>query len=239
MTGASSGLGRAVAIEASRHGARVGVLARRADELNHVLSELDGEGHVAHRFDVSELDAIPAAVRDVANSLGGLHGLVHAAGIHSAVPVRALDAGYLSNVFNVNVSSALMMAKGLRQKGVHMPGASMVLMSSATGLVGQPGVGAYSASKGAIISMTKSLALEFVREDIRVNCLAPGVVKTPMTDGLQMRIGGEAFKQVENAHPLGLGTPEDVANAALFLLSEASRWVTGTTLTIDGGYTAQ
>ena len=114
-----------------------------------------------------------------------------------------------------------------------------MFLSSAVGLVGQAGVSVYSATKGAVVTMTKSLALELAREGVRVNCVCPGVVQTEMTTGLRESIGADAFQRVTDAHPLGLGTSEDVANAIVFLLSDASRWITGTSLTVDGGYTAQ
>ena len=97
----------------------------------------------------------------------------------------------------------------------------------------------YSASKGAVISLTKSLALELAAEDIRVNCVLPGVVRTPMTEALAESIGEDAFAEVGAMHPLGLGRPEDVAGPISFLLGAGARWVTGAALAVDGGYTAQ
>jgi NAD(P)-dependent dehydrogenase (short-subunit alcohol dehydrogenase family) len=107
------------------------------------------------------------------------------------------------------------------------------------GLVGQPGVSIYSATKGAIVTMTKSLALELARDGIRVNCVCPGVVDTEMTVEIRNRVGSEGFTRIEESHPLGIGRPGDVAKAALFLASDAARWITGSSLVVDGGYTAQ
>jgi NAD(P)-dependent dehydrogenase (short-subunit alcohol dehydrogenase family) len=132
-----------------------------------------------------------------------------------------------------------MIAQAFRHREVRRPKASLVLMSSAVGTVGQAGVSLYSATKGAINTLTKSLALEMARDDIRVNCVAPGVVNTPMTETIRSTVGESGFTEIVKAHPLGLGSAENVAAAVLFLLSEASGWVTGTSLAVDGGYTAQ
>lgn len=239
ITGASSGIGRETALRASRYGAKVAIVARRRDKLEEVLSELDGAGHVAKAYDLVDTDGIPQMVRSLSDELDGLDGLVHAAGVHSATPLRAVRANDVREIFELNVTSAVMLAKGFRHKQVSRPGASVVFLSSAAGTVGQPGVSVYSASKGAIAALTRSLALELARDGLRVNCVSPGVVRTEMTVGLEARIGPRAFAEVAAAHPLGLGEVGDVASAVLFLLSMESRWITGTSLAVDGGYTAQ
>lgn len=155
------------------------------------------------------------------------------------MPLRNVNSSAVRDLFALNVTTAFMLAKGLRHKQVRKSSSSIVFISSAVGLVGQPGVSVYSSTKGAILSMTKSLALELAREGIRVNAVCPGVVNTSMTKGLEKAIGQENFQTVIDAHPLGLGEPVDVANAILFLLSPSSRWMTGSALTVDGGYTAQ
>lgn len=239
ITGASSGIGREAAIRASRFGARIVLVARREDELRVTLSLMSGTDHVVSPFDLADLDAIPDFVRTLASQIGGLDGLVHCAGQHSAIPLRTMRATDVRELMGANVSSAFMLAKGFRHRQVRRAGASIVLMSSAVGLVGQAGVSLYSASKGAIIAATKSLALELAREGVRVNCVCAGVVETEMTAGLKNLIGDRAFADVAAAHPLGLGRPDDVANMIMYLLSAASRWVTGSAFVVDGGYTAQ
>lgn len=239
VTGASSGIGKETAILASKFGARVALVARNRESLDSVLAEMHGDGHVIRAFDLTEADGISAIVKSVAEEIQGLDGLVHSAGVHSAVPLRSVSSVEVRRVLEVNVTSALMLAKAFRQKQVRRSSGSMVLLSSAVGLVGQPGVSAYSAAKGAVLALTRSLALELARENIRVNCVCPGVVETPMTADLQEKIGKESFQRIAEAHPLGLGAPSDVANAILFLLSGASRWITGSALPVDGGYTAQ
>jgi NAD(P)-dependent dehydrogenase (short-subunit alcohol dehydrogenase family) len=116
---------------------------------------------------------------------------------------------------------------------------SIVFISSIMGTVGSPGAAAYGSSKGALDAMARSLALELATKRIRVNCVAPAFVRTPMFERMAQRWSATQRSQVEALHPLGLGEPEDVAGAIAFLLSDAARWITGTVLTVDGGYTAQ
>ena len=239
VTGASSGIGRETAILASKHGARVALVARRIDALEEVAAALHGTGHSVVQYDLADTEGIPAMVRAVADKLGGLDGLVHSAGVQSTLPLRSIRSSDVRELFDVNVTTAFMLAKGFRHKQVRNAESSIVFLSSVIGQVGQSGVSVYSATKGAIASLTKSLALELARDSIRVNCVSPGVVQTEMTAALHERIGLENFQKIIDAHPLGLGHPSDVAQAILFLLSGASRWITGTAITVDGGYTAQ
>jgi NAD(P)-dependent dehydrogenase (short-subunit alcohol dehydrogenase family) len=238
VTGASSGIGMETAVLLSSLGARLVLCGRDRGRLNNTAAKLDGQVFGIEEIDLAELARIPAWIARVAAECGPLHGLVHSAGIHSAHPLRVLTAEKVEEVLRVNVASALMLAKGLRQKNAHAPGAAMVLLSSAAGLVGEAGVSAYSASKAAVVGLTRSLAVELASQQIRVNCVAPGIVRTGMTERLERALTPEQFAALEAAHPLGLGSPRDVANGVAFLLSSMARWITGTTLVIDGGYTA-
>ncbi len=148
-------------------------------------------------------------------------------------------AGFLHETFRVNVDSAVMLAKGFRQKDCHKESSSLVFLSSAAGLVGSPAISAYAASKAALIGLTKSLAIELAREGIRVNCIAPGIVESEMTDQIRRTLSDEQFGTLVAQHPLGLGSTWDVACAAAYLISKAGRWITGQTLIIDGGFSAQ
>ncbi|UOQ57708.1 SDR family oxidoreductase [Leucobacter allii] len=238
VTGASSGIGRETAIRASRAGARVALVARREDALDETRALLDGEGHVVLPADLSEHAGIPAVLRAAVEHLGPLDGLMHAAGVHATTPLRAVTTAQITGLLDANVTSSILLAKAFRSPKVRAERASIVLMSSAAGLVGEAGVSVYAATKAAVSSLGRSLALELAPERIRVNSVAAGIVETPLTEGLRRKIGHDAWAAIEAAHPLGIGSVEDVANAALYLLAPASGWTTGTTLVVDGGYTA-
>jgi len=239
VTGASSGIGRATAIEASRHGANLVLVARRKEALEELRSHLEGDGHVAVPFDLTDSAAIPGLLQEVSKRVGHLNGLFHAAGMHATTPLRTVDADQVEALFRLNVTTALLLAKGFRLPAVRATESSIVLMSSAVGLVGEAGVSAYAASKAAVASLARSLALELARDRIRVNSIAAGMVETAMSEKIHANVGSSGWETIGAAHPLGIGAAADVANAALYLLSPASSWVTGTALVVDGGYTAR
>lgn len=239
ITGASSGIGLATAVRASRSGARVTLIARGQSELETALLQLDGEGHSYYVCDVADHSRVASLLPEVAATHGPIHCVVHAAGIHALSPVRATSPNQVAEMFEVNVTSALMIAKAFRKRDVRADDANVVLLSSAIGVVGSSGVSAYAASKAAVSSLAQSLGLEFAREGIRVNAVAAGIVATPLTRRLRGVVGEAGWDRIVEAHPLGIGAPDDVAAAALFLASSDARWITGTTLRVDGGYTAQ
>jgi NAD(P)-dependent dehydrogenase (short-subunit alcohol dehydrogenase family) len=237
VTGASSGIGRETAILLSQLEARVVLAGRNRDRLQGALEALEGSGHSAESFDLSEGDSIPAWIKGIVARTGPLDGLVHSAGVIELAPVRTLDCGQIGRIMNINLDAALMLARGFRQKGCHSAQASMVTISSVAALRAQPGLAAYSASKAALLGMTRSLALELARDGIRVNSVAAGLVASEMARELDQNSAGGTDRE-RNAHPLGLGKPRDIANAIAFLLSDAARWITGSTMAVDGGYSA-
>ena len=238
ITGGSSGIGRETAVVLSELGARVIVTGRRTAELEATLGRMVPGDHALEPFDLADLDAIPGWVKSLASRHGPFHGLVHAAGIEKTIGLRGLSVDVLNQTFRVNLDSAVMLAKGFRQKGC-CNAASVVFVSSVWALVGVPATAAYAASKAALIGLTRSLASELAREGIRVNCIAPGMVQSEMSDKLRRALGEDRFAAIVEQYPLGLGTTWDVACAAAYLLSDAARWVTGHTLVVDGGFSAQ
>lgn len=239
ITGASSGIGREAAILLSQLGASLILVGRNVAELERTLSMLNGSDHTYEIMDLAKaVDDIPEWMKDLVRKKCALNGLVHCAGAQFIRPLRITTGVCMEELMRINVTTALTLAKGFRHRGVSSPKSSIVFITSVMGLVGQAGQGAYAASKGALISLTKSLALELAREDIRVNCIAPGIVKTEMSDRMFEGLLPEQVEKIKLMHPLGIGSPRDIAYAIAFLLADSSRWITGTTLVVDGGYTA-
>lgn len=239
VTGASSGIGRETAIVLSGLGARAIVTSRRTEQLEITLARMAAGAHAVEQFDLDQLELIPEWIKGLAGRYGPLNGLVHAAGIRRTGALRTLSIEVLHQTFRANLDSAVLLAKGFRQKGCCRATASIVFLSSVSALAGAPAIAPYAASKAALIGLTKSLAIELAREGIRVNCIAPGMVQSEMTDQIRQSLTADQFAAVVAQHPLGLGTTWDVACAAAYLVSDASRWMTGHSLVLDGGFSAQ
>src|SRR3990172_11174803 len=164
VTGASAGIGRATAMLLSQLGARVVLVARNPDRLAETLGLLEGAGHRIEPFDLRRTDDLPGWLKKLAGEFGPLRGLVHCAGIQLIRPLRLVTSAEVEELLKINLTAAVMLAKGFRQREVHEPGGSIVFVSSIMGSVGAPGRSAYCASKGALHSLAKSLALECVRD---------------------------------------------------------------------------
>jgi NAD(P)-dependent dehydrogenase (short-subunit alcohol dehydrogenase family) len=239
VTGASAGIGRAVSVHLAGLGARLVLAGRNRGQLDATLASCPGTGHVCSVFDLADLAGIPAWVKGLAAEAGPIYGLVHCAGVQLVKSLRAMSESDLGPLFTTNVHSGLLLAKAIRQRKVRDEQVSLVFISSVMGQVGSPGRSAYCATKGAVEAMVRALALELAPEGIRVNGVAPGFLRTAMFDDLSKMLTQEQIATIESQHPLGLGTPEQVASVIAFLLGSPSSWVTGTTLVVDGGYTAR
>ena len=237
ITGASSGIGRQCAIDCSRMGAKVVVVARNEDRLNETISYLHGEGHRKYSYDLSDCDGIKDLISMIVAENGKLGGLICAAGIEKTAPTKLLRPTDYEELFKINTLSAFEMAKhvtsirNFNQKG------GVVFISSITSIIARKGTAAYSASKGALVSGARVMAEELSKRDIRVNCLSPGTILTPMMQDYLSQLSEEDYKKRIDGFPLGLGKTTDVSNACIFLLSDAARWITGQNIIIDGGYT--
>ena len=231
VTGASSGIGRAVAVECARVGARVVINGRDAARLGDTLSLLDAgfDAALKHVACVADLTDPPQMARLVA-ACGELDGVVHAAGVHGVTPLRMLRQSFMQTVLDANFLAPLMLTQQLLAKKTLRNGASLVFMSSIAAHTGTVGVGPYSASKAALEGMIRPLALEIAPRAMRANAIAPGLVDTPLVNDDRAWLDDKA-----KMYPLGLGKPQDVAYAAIYLLADISRKVTGTQLHLDGG----
>jgi NAD(P)-dependent dehydrogenase (short-subunit alcohol dehydrogenase family) len=241
VTGASSGIGRSTALLLHRLGARLSLVDLDEAGLAALLAELGPGGPaVPHVADLSEVAAIEALVGRCVTANGLLNGVVHCAGIQAIVPVRTLQIEGWRRIFAVNTEAALMLGKSMSSKKVYAgEHGSLVFISSVMGMVGSVGAIAYSMSKAALDGMARSLSLELAPRRIRVNCIAPGFVRTPLLERTGKLWDEDQRKAVEDLHPLGFGEPEDVANAAAFLLADTGRWITGSVMVVDGGYLAR
>jgi NAD(P)-dependent dehydrogenase (short-subunit alcohol dehydrogenase family) len=240
VTGASSGLGRAIAIELAAQGASVIVSGRDAERLAQTVAALGTAPHRVLALDVANTAAIVPAVQALRADVGPIYGLCHAAGVVQTRPLASTGADVVRAQMEVNLVAGLELARAVCRRDVLAPeGGSLLFISSVYGRVGMAGQIGYCATKGAVASAVRALAVELARRRVRANCLSPGLVLTAMTRQSLGVLSAEQVEHLKAAHPLGVGEPEDVARAAAFLLSPASRWITGADLAVDGGFTAQ
>ncbi|MGF6927046.1 NAD(P)-dependent dehydrogenase (short-subunit alcohol dehydrogenase family) [Chitinophaga sp. W2I13] len=235
ITGASSGIGKQIAISIASMGAKVILAARNAEKLTNVKELLDGSGHIVLSLDITDEIAIAAAV----DKIPPLDGIVHAAGILKLAPIKILDFDQLKQITETNYLAPVNLTRLLLNKKKIQSAASVVFLTSVNGVyTAVKGFGAYAGSKSALNSISKVMALEYASRKIRFNTIAPGMIKTEMYHEMIKQVSDESVKEDKLKYPLGdYGEPEDVANAAIFLLSAASKWITGTTLVVDGGLT--
>ena len=235
VTGASSGLGRAIAIGAAAAGAQVVLTGRDATRLQETRDAMAGAGHLCVAADLTDAEQRNALVREA----GNVHGLVHCAGIAAVRLFRQVDQKFIDQDFDINFTAPMLLTQRLLAGRQMAQGGSIVFIGSVAAHIGTLASSIYSASKGALRPAGRTLALEIgPKQKIRVNYVAVSYVETPMLTKLaEQGMGGTMAAHVDA--PLGKGTPEDVANGAVFLLADASRWITRATLYIDGGLTCQ
>jgi NAD(P)-dependent dehydrogenase (short-subunit alcohol dehydrogenase family) len=238
VTGASGGLGRAVALRLAGEGARLLLVARREDALAALAETLRASGAQAEIFacDLAQPEAIADLVARIKACASRVDLLVNNAGKEQMTPLQATSPKALQELIQVNLVSALLMSRHVL--GLLKEGSSIVNMSSTAALSGAAGMSVYAAAKGGLASFTRSLALELAPRQVRVNAVAPGLVRTGMLDRIFARMNEEQRAKVESRYPLGLGEPSDVAAAVAFLGSMDARWITGQILVVDGGLTA-
>ena len=230
ITGASSGIGRAIAVECANMQAKLIITGRNAERLSEALAMLDGSGHTHIVADLTD----DAQLKELVEQMPNLNGVALCAGIDKRLPVKFINKDDFDVVMQTNLfSPSYLMQQLLKKKKIEKQ-SSIVFISSIAAYSADMGHAMYSASKGALNSFARVMALELASQQIRVNCILPGVVDTNILQSGTLT--EEQFKEEEKRYPLGrFGKPEDIAYLAVYLLADASSWVTGSLLTIDGG----
>lgn len=236
ITGASSGLGKATAIALANNGAELVLIGRSEDRLRTVSEQTGGQRWLS--IDLSDDNAADDAVRSIGAS-GAIDGIFHSAGASLVAPMRITKSGQIQDLFGAAVLGALGVARAISRRGVLQNGGSAVFMSSVSALRGRRGMVAYSSAKAATSGMVRALAIELADRGIRVNAITAGAIETEMHQDFANSVSDEMVSSYRSLHPLGFGHPKDIANAVIFLLSDASRWITGIDLAVDGGYAAK
>lgn len=230
VTGASSGIGRGIAVACSKMGAAVVINGRNEQELNETLTQMNGDGHTIQTGDLTDSESVAALVKQ----LPKLDGVVHCAGIGDRVLCKNVTEGDVDRIMNVNFKAPVMLqTEIIRQKKINKAG-SIVFVASIANDSPTVGNAVYAASKGAIIGYAKCLQLELAPRQIRVNCISPAMVWTDLI--IKGGVTEEELREDEQKYPLKrYGKPEDIANLAIYLLSDASVWMTGSNVKITGG----
>lgn len=236
ITGASSGIGRACAILCSQLGAKIIASGRNEERLTQTLSSLSGDGHISMAIELNDERQIEEKL-SVLKGSNPISGFIHCAGIERTNPLKTIYMDDFVEMFKTNVASAIMISKLIAKPGIYdILGMSIVFVSSVSGIKGEKGKIEYSSTKSSLQGLTKALALELSNKGIRVNNICPAMVKSEMLGRMFHNLPEESVRYIEDKHLLGIPESEDIANAAAYLISDLSRYITGTTLRIDSGY---
>lgn len=235
VTGASSGIGRGIAVECSKMGAKVVITGRNEVRLNETAGMLSKEEHKVIVSDLSTQEGIDKLVSECPI----LNGCVHSAGIPKISAVKHITRDLLEEIVNINELAPILLTSSLLKKKKLSKGSSIVFIASMSGIfMANTGEAPYATTKGALSGFVKIAALELASQGTRVNTICPGLVPTKILELSNTLFSEEQLKEtMYSRYPLKrVGTPEDIANGAIYLLSDASTWVTGINLLIDGGY---
>ncbi len=240
VTGAGSGIGRACAIGLAREGARVALIGRRKDRLESVAREI-GDKALVLAADISKKPDIDRMVEQTAAHFGGLNVLVNNTGVLYAGTVEQVTEQQWDETFNVNVRGVWLLSRAVLPHLRKAGGGSIINIASVLGINGVRNRACYAPSKGAVVLLTKCMAIDHGHEKIRVNAICPSFVETDLTAAILREVPDPETMRREriSAHPMGrLGQPEDIAGMAVYLASDESSWVTGAAFPVDGGYLA-
>lgn len=229
ITGASSGIGRGIAVACASMGAQLILTGRNMARLQETLANLEGQGHSYIAADLIDTEERIALVEQ----LPALHGVVHCAGVGSRVPCKMVTQEDIDHVFHPNTEAPILLQSELLARKKLQKQSSVVFIASAAATMPSMGNAVYSASKAAIIAYAKCLALELAPRKIRVNCISPTMVWTEL---ITESLSEQQLKEAESNYPLKrFGTPEDIAHLSIYMLSDASTWMTGSNVEITGG----
>ena len=238
VTGASSGLGRQICITLSKLGAKVSLIARNEEKLNETVSLMEGTEHLVFPFDITQIDGLENVIKKIVNENGKINGFVHAAGVGTSKPLSMTKSDFLQDMMTLHVYSFVEMMRAISKKRMSEECCSVVAVSSATTLTADKGKVAYVATKGALDRLVRPMAVELGESrKFRVNTVNPGWIKTDMFYNFIQEQGQERMDEILKSCFLGASEPADVANTIAFLLSDASRMITGQNIVIDGGWT--
>jgi len=232
VTGASSGLGRQTAITASEYGAKLVITGRDKQRLEETFSQLNGEGHLQLLADLT----VQADIDKLVAALPVLNGVVHSTGISDLSPARFIAGETISKTFDISFNAPVLLTSALlAKKKLAKSQCSVVFISTISTRYPFVGGAMYISARAALEAYARVLALELAPKGIRVNCVAPAFVRTPMLDQTAANYSQEAVSMIEARQILGLGDPVDVANSIIFYLADASKWVSATSLVLGGG----
>jgi len=236
VTGASSGLGMQTAITASEYGARVVITGRNPERLDKTFRALHGEGHMQILADLT----IQEDIDRVVSQLPLLNGVVYSTGISDLSPARFISKKVIAQTFGISFEASVLLTAGiLGKKKLVKDNSSIVFISSLSTRYAFVGGAMYIAAKSALEAYSRVLALELAPRGTRVNCIAPAFVRTPMLDETAVASSQGVVEKIEKLQLLGFGDPVDVANTIVFYLSDASKWISATSLVLGGGLNAQ
>jgi NAD(P)-dependent dehydrogenase (short-subunit alcohol dehydrogenase family) len=241
ITDGSSGIGRATAVFCVSQGAHVIITGRDEKRLENTrgLCVDPTKCDVLSDIDLTQYDDICSLFHESNRLTGPVDGVVHSAGIVDLIPLRVItEAAYVEH-FDIHVKSTFLIAKEFQRKKNYSDAGSLVIVSSVSAFSAAAAQSLYAAAKSAQIGLMKTLSIELIPKNIRVNAVAPADVNTGMSKNCLSRLSSEQYEKHVKNHPMGLGTAEDVAHGVAYLLSDYSRWVNGTTLFIDGGFSAK
>lgn len=241
VTGAASGIGRQCAIDFASAGANLVLLDLNAEKLEEtrLMCIKYGTRCFAQACDLTDSETLPYIVEKAVVEIGPINGLLHAAGIEKTLPFNKFTTADYERIYSINVISAMNLVSILSKKKNRGENAKYVLIASITAIIGRPGVNAYAASKGALISAVKTMALELAPKGVTINCISPGTILTPLMECMLSTLSEEQRAERVSGFPLGLGRPSDISATAMFLMSEGARWITGQNIVVDGGYTSK